>query len=543
MNTKLFVGLASAALLIGCGSGGDNNTDNNGNNINNGKSDEVNGPGVCNSEAVDHSFFDQGEDFLENHTDAFAIRALRLGDSEDDCPLTFTEVFEKLQETDTGGCDSDSHIISEESAVQGGADASFRILETRACDDREKHEMIFSIFGLFPGNPPPETPLEVIAFDDATGVFNYWVREDGEWQSHGSSRDFLERQGANQFGAVQNEEADNDTARCGQCHTGGGLLMKERNSPWLNWNNGSTEAAGSKEMVAEFEHLGDAASGQGFEKVVTNGNKVWNEVRVADLKETADVQDLLLHLFCTGEINIDAGNMTSSGVNINNDFLFDITLSDGNTSLGAFKDKSLFKVSETAYDAAVEATGQQLLGNNGRQLGDLVDTINAFAYPERSIDDIDYVQQLIAQEVITEEFAKDVLLVDFTRPVFSPDRCDLMAFVPPADGNELTADEITAAFIEELEADNPAEGSAAAQLLANLTEDDTDHAGTVKTFVDACKARDKAEFMEDANRIAGLRREQSRSMAVLEFLPSMPSNNHGLSANAKFDPVTCEIVE
>src|SRR5262245_29756972 len=74
------------------------------------------------------------------------------------------------------------------------------------------------------------------------------------------------------------------------------------------------------------------------------------------------------------------------------------------------------------YDKAIADNVQKVAGKK--------DTFFPWAFAGRSSIDTDYIQQLIDAGMITEEFARDVALVDFTRPVFSEERCALLAHVP-----------------------------------------------------------------------------------------------------------------
>jgi hypothetical protein len=61
--------------------------------------------------------------------------------------------------------------------------------------------------------------LEVIAFDESEGVFNYYKEGSGGWNFMGNSKDFQEGRGG----------------FCKGCHPSGGLVQKELPSPWFNW--------------------------------------------------------------------------------------------------------------------------------------------------------------------------------------------------------------------------------------------------------------------------------------------------------------------
>ena len=133
------------------------------------------------------------------------------------------------------------------------------------------------------------------------------------------------------------------------------------------------------------------------------------------------------------------------------DFLFDPRV----------KDFGGIEMSASTYRTAILDAGQKVVDGSGRQQKDnrgtpAVDTIFDFVFPERSFADNDYVEQLISKDIITEHFAKDVLMVDFTRPVFSEDRCGLLSFAPQLSADDMTADKIRQGFIDSLKAESPA---------------------------------------------------------------------------------------
>ena len=61
---------------------------------------------------------------------------------------------------------------------------------------------------------------------------------------------------------------------------------------------------------------------------------------------------------------------------------------------------------------------------------------------------------------------KDVLLVDFTRPIFSDDRCELLEFAPVLASADQTPENLKLGFLQNL--GNPPAGTPAAELKNNL---------------------------------------------------------------------------
>ncbi len=159
------------------------------------------------------------------------------------------------------------------------------------------------------------------------------------------------------------------------------------------------------------------------------GNDVWLNARMQHMLEQGDVEALLEPLFCTVEINIGSGTSSSGGS------IFSVpsnVLVDGQLS---FADADM---EDDIYRAAIEKSGQQIQNRNGTALKDqngdkVVDTHFPFSFPERAAADQSYVDRLVSIGVIDDEFRADVLAIDFTRPIFSKERCELKTFAPDID--------------------------------------------------------------------------------------------------------------
>jgi hypothetical protein len=147
---------------------------------------------------------------------------------------------------------------------------------------------------------------------------------------------------------------------------------------------------------------------------------------------------------------------------------------------------------------------------------------------------------------------KDVLDVDFTRPIFSPARCGLLAFAPSGDVTQMTPTQITDKFIAALKSKGADQADPtsdpAAKLLANLTnkDDASSHAGEASAFVQACADR-KDAFLGDAlKRLAHLRQaarllqtdtKRDGTLGIIDFAETLPTDTLGDPAGA-WDPGT-----
>lgn len=456
-------------------------------------------------------------------SDPIAMLAFRSGDS---CPTTFADIMDKLRAADTNGCSVDdpraginTRLVSETAQATGSA-TDYRAVVTRTCDSRPKHGMTFSLFGLQAGDTELPPNVEMIAFDATAGVFNYYEAEpSGDIKFFGNSTDML-------------KGADGETRRCAGCHTGGGLVMKELHTPWLHWE-GHMDTPGAADMVTKHEDLGTKQSGAEFEGVVKTANRAWNTKRLEFFRASGTPADVLRPLFCSVEVNLDNGA----------DFASPVAGGTGGDQLSRIPFDSLLdprlKISGSIsvtfddYDALIKANGQTVEGVPGA-----IDTVFDYAYVERSESDNDYVDKLKAAGIIDDELMKDILLVDFTRPVFSEDRCALLESLPQIANSDLNPASIREGLIANL--GTPAAGSAAAELLANL-DATGGHDEKITSFTAACTALGSAQVLENAMAITSLNRDIARTMQVFEFAPTMPDDTLDVAPGTRLHPTTCEL--
>ena len=480
--------------------------------------------------------------------DPVAQLAFRNGDS---CPTTYQDIMAKLRENDTEGCDPGSdgaglvtRLISE-TAQALGMPTSYRAVVTRACNGRPKHGVVFSLFGVRAGAADLPANVEIMAFDETAGVFNFYETDGREIKWFGNSKDML------------TGDAGGDIRRCAKCHTEGGMVMKELDTPWVHWE-GHMDTPGAQELVdAHKALLGSKNSGAELEGLVKAANRIWNDSRIAHAKEKLTAKEILKPIFCTEQFNLDNGADFFSptdgkkGTCSNDNTVTcdtDAECGDGNTcSQGnlmsrvpsdAFLDKKLksfgsITINHDDYQAMLAAKGSTIQGLDGAR-----DTVFDFVFPEKAAITMDYQDKLVAAGIIDEEFLKDVLMVDFTRPIFSEDRCGLLEFAPNLSGEDLTADKIRAGFIANL--GSPAAGSPELEFLANLGADGG-HQAAVDAFFGACEALDQSQAMGNLYDYVSQLRRDARTHEVMEFPQTAPTDSNPNTPGLRLHPTTCEL--
>ena len=393
------------------------------------------------------------------------------------------------------------------------------------------------MFGIGTADQALPQDVEMIGEDKTKGVFDFYAREEGQWKFFGSSIDLI-NDGYNcdaKTGACEPKAAAK--TRCASCHVGGGLIMKELNSPWVNWE-GDTQTPGLDQMFAKHgDILGGRGDGIDLENKVTAANQGdWVPKRIEFLK-TKGAAELLRPLFCTMDINLQSGQTQASS-----DFFLDPTW-------GNFDSINL---DQKLYAAAITANKQQIVDGRGKQLksskGNVVDTFFAFTYPERSQLDKDYVQGLVDNKIIDDDFAKDVLAIDFTRPIYSATRCNLLEFAPTLAAAKLTPAGIRDGFKASL-AGKP---GAAVELLKSLgdTKDAKAHTDAANKFTKACAARPAKDMITDITIRASQLRNIVKSVkstgggqagqGIIEF-PETLATDSVAKGDTAFDPVTCTL--
>lgn len=456
---------------------------------------------------------------LDDPISAFLIKA---GDA---CPASYRDMVEKLREIDGEGCEEGrdlvTRIVSDDARIDPNAN-NYRTVTSRACGSRPAHGLLFTLLSVSANEDlGARTFVEMQALDAKTGLYNYWVFGGGRFTFNGNSLD-----------------AAAGTTSCGGCHRDGGVLMKELDEPWIHWESAGKLLPGADALFAKHGALfGQRGDGRELEAIVRTGNAAIVDARITlqSNPQTGTVAKLLRPLFCSEQVNLDTAGTEVDGpvTTLPPDLLVD---PQWGLERGVTMDPQ-------AYEAAVIAAGQTVPGVAGR-----TDTEFKLIFPERAGFDVAYVQALVDKGVIDEDFASDVLAIDFTRPLFSDARCELLAFAPKfGDGFDTVEPEaIRKGFVTALQAAAPEGGTAAAELLTSLAQaDDTEsHRARVRAFVDACEARDDRELALDVLSFTQLTKDLvNTTTSLIEHQEQLSRTTLDVAASARLDPATCTLVQ
>jgi hypothetical protein len=419
---------------------------------------------------------------------------------------------------------------------EAASKSGYRTVVARRCGDENRPGILFSQFGIEAGGDAPED-VEVIAFDESEGIFNYYkIHGDGTFGFFGNSKDFLDGNGA----SISINDTDTTERDCARCHVGGGLIMKELDAPWVHWHQ--SKLAGARDVVdANSDVYGDIAVAVNLEGIVKNRNRAWNVVRIDHIRKNQTLEDLLRPLFCSQEIQIESSGNPAFAALLNGRVAFVSPLTN---SGGDF---------DAEYERLKVELEQQMITGAGSP--DVSDTSQGFTSVDRAHLDRDYVSKLIAQDLVDRAFVQSVLMVDFTRPVFSEDRCELLRHTPDLSitNKQGLPKKIRDGFVANLEGRT----AAARELRRNLvnskgTDARTFFRPTINKFQDACIARTSEDSGEDLMRDVmthfSLQRSKARQLDILEFPGTLAhdkfDDGSGSTINAKtrLSPASCNLV-
>jgi hypothetical protein len=495
------------------------------------------------------------------------------------CPLTVTQIAEKLNTSDD--CTASpfpqgetTRFVSDRAQLLRAPD-TYRAVVKRQCNGRTDRDLFMSLFGITTEIDPKSKAVQHVSVPDDTveligeqkskgpdgktrGVFNFYAREDKQWKFFGSSTDFLSQgYDCNEDGSCIPKAGAKQ--RCASCHPGGGLNMKELESPWINWDVGGMPGAADL-LKAAPTLFGGHGTGVDLEVSVESGNRLdWIPARI-DFAKTLGLKEILRPLFCTVDMNLQTMNGSPSNTKedqfVGKDFFVD-RLFRADDGMGV-----TFAAAD--YQAALVAIGQTITdGRTGRPLDALGsdgktpmrDSLFGFIYPRKSTQDTDYVRELVSRGIVDMDLVKDVLHVDFTRPIYSPMRCGLLALVP-----EVPSAQMSAAAVKTNLAAAAAQVTtlAAKQLAKNLADpkDEAAHDADIGRFLDACVARgksDRAGLLRDVlayghhlKNAAKRAKQKVSGQGIIEFaetlpdIPGDPDDRTGETTEA-FDPATCTL--
>lgn len=215
--------------------------------------------------------------------------------------------FEKLLKVGRSCARTDSKeifVVEEDSTRASGATMEVmellpRTVVTGCNTDKTNPESVRTSFNLMaalvsspdaPGaaknDPMVLTPVEVMALDDKTGLYNFYVFESNgagktgtvtriQRQPDGSIREFRKEPGK----ALKT--STNADKRCFNCHVNGGPIMNEMTEPWTNWVSTHKQLPESKLAGETLSIVSEAAAPHGEHTRSSLANDLEQTMRAA----------------------------------------------------------------------------------------------------------------------------------------------------------------------------------------------------------------------------------------------------------------------
>ena len=300
---------------------------------------------------------------------------------------------------------------------------------------------------------PRKLMVELIAWDNEKNIFNFYeligTTTGGDWFYRGDSVDILHDNENLYLNVPAGSPQFGKTLRCSACHTSGGPIMKEISTPHNDWWTKERPLDfGPNKLSAEVSQIVSEIFGaEDFSQSVKLGiHKVDESSEFKNKKEKMSLQVQLRPLFCEVEINLesDLTPLTSGKPGVQ--------VPAGSVVNPLLKQSSL-EIIKSDYEALLDVFGMNFTETENK------DADHAWLVPVKGYSDLLAIQSLIKNNIITTEFAFDVLAVDIQNTLFSKKRCGLLKLFPKTGGIE--------GFTQNLKSSNLA---GAEELYKNLTD-------------------------------------------------------------------------
>jgi hypothetical protein len=272
---------------------------------------------------------------------------------------------------------------------------------------------------------PDKLLIEAIAWDDNKQLYNFYEllgqeHGDPKWFYRGDSQDALLDNRYLHRIPNPGEEKFGRRMRCSACHNNGTPIMKELSFPHNDWwtetrplifgrNRLSKTVSNRVLNLSSAEHLA--------QNVLIGMQKIHQSNSYKQVKSKQSFIETMRPLFCPTEINLVSSDKRLKGPET--EFLM-----PPESLLHPLLGSPQLVFSKQEY--------QQLLNRHSIKFPETneMDADHMWLTPVVSMNDRLAIEELIADEIITEKIAKDILMIDFKNPLFSDLRCGLLGFIP-----------------------------------------------------------------------------------------------------------------
>lgn len=296
--------------------------------------------------------------------------------------------------------------------------------------------------------------IEAFAWDNKKDLFNFYELrgngKNGQWFYRGDSLDIFSDNTLLHRQPDPKHPKFGDRLRCSGCHGAGGPIMKELYQPHNDWWEPvrKLDFGGRNFDNSLKEILKTLVPSDELAIAVKEGLKKLNQSN-----SSLSLQEQLRPLFCPVELNFRSDAFSNdkkkSELQIPSEFFIDSRLLSSNNKTGV-------SIPRSFYESALIASGSHFPETK------LIDADHAWLTPVKAKSDKFAIDNLIKRGLIDKKFVADVLAIDMTNPVFSPDRCSLLKYIPNTKSSDWRN-----IFIANL---SNSSNQAAKQLAVNLTD-------------------------------------------------------------------------
>jgi hypothetical protein len=277
----------------------------------------------------------------------------------------------------------------------------------------------------------PSALMQVMAWSEQDRSFHFFEREGRHWIWMGHSRHALDprSRGRGPF----------------MGHRNGGPVMKEFLFPWVHWNSTADslplEVLGDTDLGKHPAMPTTVSNAQKLEDMVRAGLARWTSARIAVDRGANAIRNPLAYgrqIVTTSSINLVSSNTVlarsdTEPIRLPAEFFFDnVGLKFLAAKLNvdqALVDARPFEVARGTYLQAAADLGLHVLAGPGGPENP-GDTHFAFVVPSRAHEDQIVLQAVVNAGWISPKIALAMLMVDFSNPIFSPEREALAMLFP-----------------------------------------------------------------------------------------------------------------
>lgn len=341
--------------------------------------------------------------------------------------------------------------------------------------------------------------IEAFAWDEAKGYYNFYELigdgTQGRWLYRGDSADILSDLATLHLQPNPKAPVFGNRMRCSGCHMAGGPIMKELEEPHNDW--------WTKERRLDFGGRGFSESvaplmaklvppGRLSASVKTGLSKLESSSGFNSVKANRSFRERLRPLFAPVEINLESDLRPSEegkDIRVPTNFFVDPRL---------LSQERQMRLSREAYEHGL----QDLNFNFPETI--LRDGDHAWLTAVKAYSDKLAIESLISQGIIDSRFVQSVLSVDFTNPLFSEKRRELLRLLP-----ETASPDWQQRYIESLKASGLPHGLELASMLSSDDRASAEVKNRINGFATKCEALlGDPTHVEDYMRLLSQRRRE-----------------------------------